>query len=95
MWNPTDVKLDTAGNIYVADPYNRVIRRIDAETGIINTIVGTGIKAVQPSGDGGHPIRGQIGSGTMRIFLGPAGDMYIADSGNFAVRQVTLYQTLR
>lgn len=100
VWNPADVKVDAAGNIYVADGQNRVIRRIDAETGIINAIIGNGIKgSPQPSGDGGHPSKGQIGSastgGMIRVFLGPFGDMFIADSANFAIRKVTLYQTLR
>lgn len=99
VWNPSDVKVDAAGNIYVADGQNRVIRRIDAKTGIINTIIGNGIKSSQqPSGDGGHPIQGQIGSSTtggmIRVFLGPR-DMFISDSANFAIRKVTLYQTLR
>jgi len=104
LWNPTDVKLDAAGNIFIADPYNRVVRRIDAETGLINTIAGTGLKPLSgpalPSGNGLHPIRGQIGGagaagGTMRLFLGPFGDMFVAESGNFDVRKITLYQTLR
>lgn len=99
LWNPTDVKVDAAGNIFIADPYNRVVRRIDAETGLINTIAGTGLKTQQPSGNGGHPIRGQIGGGavggTMRLFLGPYGDMFLAESANYDVRKITLYQTLR
>lgn len=96
VWNPTDVKVDPQGNIWVSDPYNRVIRRIDGATGIITTVVGRNIKTSgQPSGDGGHPSQGALGSGTQRIFFGRNNELFIADKGNYAVRKVTLYNTLR
>jgi hypothetical protein len=34
------VVVDTAGNLYIADTSNRVARKIDAQTGLINTIAG-------------------------------------------------------
>jgi hypothetical protein len=97
-WNPTDIKLDAAGNLLVADAYNRVVRRISAVTGIITTVVGTGLKASGlPSGDGGHPRQGQVGGtavgGVMRLFQAGS-DLFIADSANFAVRRVSNYHLL-
>lgn len=72
------------------------MRRVDATTGIVTTIVGPGLRG-GPSGDGGPPSKGQLGSsttgGTMRVFPG-AQNLWIADSANFAVRKVTLYRTL-
>lgn len=38
---PKNVALDAAGNLYVADSENHVIRKVDAHTGIIQTIAGT------------------------------------------------------
>jgi len=42
LYSPYGVALDGAGNIYIADSYNEVIRMVTAKTGIITTIVGTG-----------------------------------------------------
>ena len=48
---PRDVYLDLAGNLYIADTENNRIRRVDAATGIIQTVAGTGSGG--DSGDGG------------------------------------------
>lgn len=42
IWEPWDLGLDAAGNIFIADNMNRRVRRIDAATGIITTWVGGG-----------------------------------------------------
>ena len=38
--SPSSVTVDAAGNYYIADKLNNVIRRVDAVTGIITTVVG-------------------------------------------------------
>src|SRR4030095_6135510 len=40
--SPEDVAVDPAGNLYIADSFNHRIRRVDAATGRISTIAGTG-----------------------------------------------------
>ena len=42
---------DTAGNLFVCEATNHIVRRIDAATGIITTIAGTGEQGY--TGDGG------------------------------------------
>ena len=39
---PNDIYVDKAGHIYISDRWNGRIRRIDAETGIIETVAGNG-----------------------------------------------------
>ncbi len=39
---PLDVKLDAAGNLYIADNSNSRVRKIDGTTGIITTVAGSG-----------------------------------------------------
>src|SRR5436305_831807 len=48
---PYGIALDRSGNIFVADRLNRRVRRIDAASGIITTLAGTGEAGY--SGDGG------------------------------------------
>lgn len=40
--HPVSLALDTAGNLYIADYGNRRVRKVDAVTGIITTVAGTG-----------------------------------------------------
>jgi len=55
--SPFSVAVDSAGNLFIADSGNNRIRRVDAQTGIIMTIAGSG--AAASSGDGGPaPIAG-------------------------------------
>ena len=49
--NPFDLAFDPAGNLCFSDTYNHCIRRIDARTGVISTIAGTGESGF--AGDGG------------------------------------------
>jgi trimeric autotransporter adhesin len=56
--NPLGVALDQAGNIFVADTVNNRIREVDAATGIIRTVVGTGEAGY--SGDGGPATSARI-----------------------------------
>ena len=51
LFNPCGVAVDSSGNIYIADEYNNVIRKVKVSTGLISTIAGTGASSY--SGDNG------------------------------------------
>lgn len=81
---PWEVTADGAGNIYVADPGNCVIRKID-NAGIITTYAGNGTYGY--SGDGGPAIAAQLTTPS-GITVDNAGNLYITDEFNFALRKV-------
>ena len=54
-----DVAVDAAGNLYIADHDIHRIRKVDATTGTISTIAGTGEPGY--SGDGGPATEAQLG----------------------------------
>ena len=79
---PTDVAVDAAGNVYVADEYNHRIRKITPE-GLVSTLAG--------STEGFRD-----GSGTLAQFSYPtdvavdaAGNVYVADESNNLIRKIT------
>ncbi len=83
---PRNVAVDRFGNIYIADSLNNRIRYVDAQTGIINTVVGnTG--HVGFSGDGG-PAATALLCTPRFVGLDSAGNLYITDVGNSRVRKV-------
>ena len=75
------IAVDAAGNVYIADTRNAVIRRIDAD-GIITTIAGTGEHGF--SGDGGPATEAQL-SNPAALVVDAQGRLYFADdpSGDF------------
>jgi sugar lactone lactonase YvrE len=88
LFAPHDVAVDPRGRIYLADTYNRRIRRID-ERGIITTVAGGGPEFREPraAGDGGPAIRATLNN-PQGIALAPDGRLFIADTFNYVVRCV-------
>jgi pimeloyl-ACP methyl ester carboxylesterase len=84
---PYGVVVDSAGNIYIADYGNQRIRKVTVSTGIISTVAGNGI--VGYSGDGGAATSAELDSPT-GVALDRAGNIYIADLGNYRIRKVTV-----
>ena len=84
LHNPISVALDQLGNLYILDNGNFVVRKVDIR-GIITTIAGDG--EVGYDGDGGSAINATFNYPT-DIAVDAAGNLYIADYGNFRVRKV-------
>ncbi len=82
---PYDVAVDGAGNIYIADRSNHRIRKVDAATGIISTVAGTGDGAY--GGDGGPAAEAQIYD-PWGVAVDGSGNLYIADASNHRIRKV-------
>ena len=83
---PRAVAFDAAGNLYIADSNNKVIRRVDAKTQIITTVAGTGDNGYD--GDGGSAVSTRLSYPTDVVVDG-AGNLFIADTYNNLVREVT------
>jgi len=83
--SPAGLALDAAGDLYIADSHNQRVREVNAATGIIVTIAGTG--AAGFSGDGGAATAARLDLPTA-LALDSAGSIYVADSGNHRVRRI-------
>jgi uncharacterized protein (TIGR03437 family) len=81
---PTGVAADSAGNLYIADEGNSVVRKVS--NGIMTTVAGNW--AAGFSGDGGPATSAQL-AGSAGVALDSAGNMYVADSGNNRIRLLT------
>lgn len=84
---PTAVAVDAQGHLYIADTMNHRVRRVDARTGIITTIAGTG--QARFSGDGGPADRAALNE-PAALAIDAQGQLYIADQSNNRVRAVDL-----
>jgi cysteine-rich repeat protein len=88
---PRGTALDAAGNLYIAERFGHRIRRVDAGTGVITTIAGTGTPGF--SGDAGPAVDAQLFY-PEEVEVDAAGNVYIADSGNARIRRVAVDGTI-
>lgn len=82
---PVGIAVDGAGNLLIADQTNARIRRVDAQTGIITTVAGTGVLGF--NGDN-QPATAAHMSDPWGVTVDRAGHLLIADHNNNRVRRV-------
>ena len=89
--SPAGIALDGAGNLYIADTVNNVIRKITAATGIITTVVGfknaEGAGASGYGGDGG-PATAAILNTPWGVTFDAFGNLFVADTFNHRIRRI-------
>jgi hypothetical protein len=84
---PNQVCCDSRNDIYVADGDNHSIFKVDGTSGAMTRVAGNGTSGF--SGDGGPAIDAQL-NGPFGVWLGPFGEIYIADRMNHRIRKVDL-----
>ncbi len=82
---PFDVAFDRHGHLYFSDTFNHRIRKVDAKTGVITTVAGSGKKGF--AGDGGKATEASLNEPYGVEFDGDD-NLYIVDRLNFVVRRV-------
>lgn len=85
LHHPTDVAVDAAGNLYIADSYNNRIRYLNRATGFISTFAGSGVAGF--AGDGDLATDAHLNY-PVGVALDGNGDLFIADNENHRIRRV-------
>ncbi len=83
--SPNGLAFDGTGNLYIADTFNRRIRKV-TRTGVISTFTGTGTQG--DSGDGDTATAAQL-SRPVGVSVDNSGNLYIADQGSDRIRKIT------
>jgi len=84
---PHEIQFDRGGNLYIAERDNHVIRKVEAKTGVISTVAGTGAPGF--SGDGGPGANAQLRQPHSIVF-DRDGTLLICDIGNQRIRRLHL-----
>ena len=89
---PSGIAVDISGNLFIADYYNNVIRKVNATNGVITTVVGNGFGAGKYSGgytgDGGSALSAELNL-PRSVAVDTLGNLYIDDFNNNVIRKVT------
>ena len=84
LYSPAAVLVDGAGNLYIADFGDQVVRKVSG--GTITTVAGT--LSIAPLGDGGAATGATL-YGPSGLALDSAGNLYIADALDGRIREVS------
>ncbi len=84
--HPTGIFLDADGSLFIADTDNNRVRKVDATTGLISTIAGTGV-SFGANGDGGLATMAVVGFPSS-ITVDEQGNVFIAERGNNRIRRI-------
>ena len=90
MSSPSDVAVDSLGNVYIADTRNARVRRVTAD-GTISTLAGNG-KLIAP-GDGGFATSAAFAD-AVALALDSSGGLLISDYQDSRVRRVAPNQSI-
>src|SRR6204780_1320384 len=85
--SPDRVSVNGAGNFFISDSGNNVIRRVDGTSKIITEFAGTGNFAF--GGDGGPAVSASFAT-PVGVVVTPEGNMYVGDVFNNRIRKVLL-----
>ena len=83
---PTEVCIDSSGNILFSDTGNEVVRKIEVSTGVVKTTVGTGIAGY--SGDNGPAANAELDY-PVGLFVDQQQNIFIADDANGSIRRIS------
>jgi trimeric autotransporter adhesin len=85
FFGPHDLTQDWAGNLYLSDLGNQVIRRIDAATGVVTRVAGSG--RIGRGGDGGSALEAELDT-TCGVAVDAEGNLYLSSEWANTVRRV-------
>jgi sugar lactone lactonase YvrE len=83
---PNGVAVDKAGNLYISEAGNHVVRKVDVNTQTIFRIAGT-LGQAGFSGDGGRAVEAILNN-PKRVVVADDGVVYITDKGNHRIRKI-------
>ena len=85
LFNPRTVAVDAAGNLFIADANNQRVRKVDASTGYISTIAGTGTTGYNGDGEAAAQASLTTPDG---VAVDQNGNIFIADTYNNRIRKI-------
>ena len=88
---PASVAIDVAGNLYIADSGNNRVRKVNAQTGVVDTVAGNDSESF--SGDDGPANQAGL-YGPYSLAIDGTGSLYIADVFHNRIRKVTANQAV-
>ena len=93
LLGPWDVVVDDRGDVYVTDWRGNRICKIEAETGMITTVIGDGVRGVAREGDGGSALRARVDGGG-EVSVDRSGNIYFTGGGLRRINTMNMVTTI-